>query len=425
MGLREDVLSVINFSIEKVLPDRAVKDAIKRENIDKVENLYLVAIGKAAWRMAKAAKDLLGERIKRGVVITKYGHSLGEIEGVEVYEAGHPVPDENTISSTKKAIELASSLGEDDRLLFLVSGGGSALFEYPIEGVSLDDLKKVNELLLRSGADIVEINTVRKHISKVKGGRFAEIAYPAFIYTLALSDVLGDRLDSIASGPAYPDETTYEDALRVIEKYNLMDEIPSSVREVILKGVKGEIPETPKKLDNVKSVIIGSVSLVCKHAIEKARELGYKTLFLTSTLNCEASEAGRFLAEILKEIRRSSNPVSPPCMIILGGETIVHVRGNGKGGRCQELALSASISIRGMDKTVIAAAGTDGTDGPTDAAGGIVDGDSFNRMLSNGIDPEKYLANNDSYNALKASGDLIMTGPTGTNVNDLIIGAII
>ncbi len=425
MGLREDVLSVINFSIEKVLPDRAVKDAIKRENIDKVENLYLVAIGKAAWRMAKAAKDLLGERIKRGVVITKYGHSLGEIEGVEVYEAGHPVPDENTISSTKKAIELASSLGEDDRLLFLVSGGGSALFEYPIEGVSLDDLKKVNELLLRSGADIVEINTVRKHISKVKGGRFAEIAYPAFIYTLALSDVLGDRLDSIASGPAYPDETTYEDALRVIEKYNLMDEIPSSVREVILKGVKGEIPETPKKLDNVESVIIGSVSLVCKHAIEKARELGYKTLFLTSTLNCEASEAGRFLAEILKEIRRSSNPVSPPCMIILGGETIVHVRGNGKGGRCQELALSASISIRGMDKTVIAAAGTDGTDGPTDAAGGIVDGDSFNRMLSNGIDPEKYLANNDSYNALKASGDLIMTGPTGTNVNDLIIGAII
>ncbi len=425
MGLREDVLSVINFSIEKVLPDRAVKDAIRRENLEEVENLYLVAIGKAAWRMAKAAKDLLGERIKRGVVITKYGHSLGEIEGVEVYEAGHPVPDENTISSTKKAIELASSLGEDDRLLFLVSGGGSALFEYPIEGVSLDDLKKVNELLLRSGADIVEINTVRKHISKVKGGRFAEIAYPAFIYTLALSDVLGDRLDSIASGPAYPDETTYEDALRVIEKYNLMDEIPSSVREVILKGVKGEIPETPKKLDNVESVIIGSVSLVCKHAIEKARELGYKTLFLTSTLNCEASEAGRFLAEILKEIRRSSNPVSPPCMIILGGETIVHVRGNGKGGRCQELALSASISIRGMDKTVIAAAGTDGTDGPTDAAGGIVDGDSFNRMLSNGIDPEKYLANNDSYNALKASGDLIMTGPTGTNVNDLIIGAII
>ncbi len=425
MGLREDVLSVINFSIEKVLPDRAVKDAIRRENLEEVENLYLVAIGKAAWRMAKAAKDLLGERIRRGVVITKYGHSLGEIEGIEIYEAGHPVPDENTISSTRRAIELASSLGEDDRLLFLVSGGGSALFEYPMEGISLDDLRKVNELLLRSGADIVEINSVRKHISKVKGGRFAEIAYPAFIYTLALSDVLGDRLDSIASGPAYPDETTYKDALRVIEKYNLMDEIPSSVREVILRGVKGEIPETPKKLDNVKSVIIGSVSLVCKYAIEKARELGYKTLFLTSTLNCEASEAGRFLAEILKEIRRSSNPVSPPCMIILGGETVVHVKGSGKGGRCQELALSASISIRGMDKTVIAAAGTDGTDGPTDAAGGIVDGDSFNRMLSNGIDPEKYLANNDSYNALKASGDLIMTGPTGTNVNDLIIGAII
>ncbi|MCD6363241.1 MAG: glycerate kinase [Synergistetes bacterium] len=425
MGLRDDVLSVINFSIEKVLPDRAVKDAIRKENLEEVENLYLVAMGKAAWRMAKAARDLLGEKIKRGVVITKYGHSLGEIEGVEVYEAGHPVPDENTISSTKKAIELASSLGENDRLLFLVSGGGSALFEYPIEGVSLDDLRKVNELLLRSGADIVEINMVRKHISKVKGGRFAEIAYPAFIYTLALSDVLGDRLDSIASGPAYPDETTYEDALRVIEKYNLMDEIPSSVREVILKGVKGEIPETPKKLDNVESVIIGSVSLVCKYAIERARELGYRTLFLTSTLNCEASEAGRFLAEILKEIGRSSNPVSPPCMIILGGETIVHVRGNGKGGRCQELALSASISIKGMDKVVIAAAGTDGTDGPTDAAGGIVDGDSFNRMLSKGVDPENYLANNDSYNALKASGDLIITGPTGTNVNDLIIGAVI
>ncbi len=425
MNLREDVLDVISFAIERVLPDRAVKDAILREGLGKLKNVGLVAIGKAAWRMAKAAKEALGEVLKWGIVITKYKHSLGEIEGVEIYEAGHPIPDENTLYATKRVLEKVSSLKEGDNLLFLVSGGGSALFEYPLEGISLEDLKRVNELLLKSGADIVEMNTVRKHISAVKGGRFAKAVYPAFIYSLILSDVLGDRLDSIASGPAYPDETTYADALKVIDKYGLRDKMPSSVLNILERGVSGEVDETPKRLDNVKSVIIGSVSLACRYAIERAKFLGYNTLFLTSTLNCEASEAGRFIAEILKEIKRSSNPISPPCMIVLGGETVVHVRGNGKGGRSQELALSSAISLRGERGVVVAAVGTDGTDGPTDAAGGMVDGESFERMLLNGVDPERALLDNDSYNALKASGDLIITGPTGTNVNDIVIGAVI
>lgn len=424
MDLRRDLFDIVNFAINKVLPDKAVEEAIDREGIEKLDNLYLVAIGKAAWRMAKAAKERLGSKIKGGVVITKYKHSLGDIDGLEVYEAGHPIPDENTLISTKRALELASGLKEDDNLLFLVSGGGSALFELPFEGISLEDLRKVNELLLKSGADIVEMNTVRKHISKVKGGRFAQAVYPAFIYSLILSDVLGDRLDSIASGPAYPDETTYNDALRVIDRYSLRDKMPPSVMEILDRGAKGEIPDTPKGLSNVKSLIIGSVNLACRYAIERAKELGYNALFLTSTLNCEASEAGRFIAEILKEVKRSSNPISPPCVIVLGGETVVHVKGSGKGGRAQELALSTAIAIRGERGIALISVGTDGTDGPTDAAGGLVDGESFYRMLSRGVDPEKALLNNDSYNALMVSGDLIITGPTGTNVNDLIIGAV-
>lgn len=425
MRLREDIVEVIRFAIERVLPDRAVLEALDREGIDKLDNLYLVAIGKAAWRMAKAAKDRLKDKIKKGIVITKYGHSLGDIEGLEIYEAGHPVPDENTLSSTERAIELARSLKEGDNLLFLVSGGGSALFELPLEGVSLEDLRRLNELLLKSGADIVEMNTVRKHISMVKGGRFAQMTSPAFIYSLILSDVLGDRLDSIASGPAHPDETTYADALKVLDKYGLRDRVSPSVLRILEMGLNGEVPETPKTLDNVKSVIIGSVSLACKYAVERAKDLGYNTLFLTSTLNCEASEAGRFMAEILKEVKRSSNPIKPPCMIVLGGEPVVHVRGSGRGGRSQELALSVAIAIRGEEGIALASVGTDGTDGPTDAAGGIVDGKSFYRMLSKGIDPEEALLNNDSYNALKASGDLVITGPTGTNVNDVIVGAVI
>ncbi|MBC7331250.1 MAG: glycerate kinase [Synergistetes bacterium] len=425
VDLRKDLFEVVNFAIKRVLPEESVKNVIERECIDELDNLYLVAIGKAAWRMAKAAKEKLGSKIKGGVVITKYKHSLGEIEGLEIFEAGHPLPDENTLKATGKAVELVSSLGKEDKILFLVSGGGSALFELPMEGISLEDLKTVNELLLKSGADIVEMNTVRKHISKVKGGRFAQLAFPAYVYSLILSDVLGDRLDSIASGPAYPDETTYEDALRVIEKYALYEKMPPSVIEVLERGRRGEIPETPKELLNVKSVIIGSVSLACRYAVERAKELGYNTLFLTSTLSCEASEAGRFIAEILKEVKRSSNPIAPPCMIVLGGETVVHVKGNGKGGRAQELALSVAIAIRGENRIALISAGTDGTDGPTDAAGGLVDGESFNRMVSQGVNPEEALSNNDSYNALKASGDLVITGPTGTNVNDIIVGAVI
>jgi len=314
--------------------------------------------------------------------------------------------------ATKRALELTNSLKEDDIVLFLISGGGSALFEMPVDGVSLEDIQKLTEALLKSGANIVEINTVRKHLSKVKGGRFAQHVYPAKIVSLVLSDVLGNRLDSIASGPAYPDGTTSQQAIDVLRKYNIM------VSEKILNALA---QETPKELSNVETFIIGSVKVACENAEKFASQLGYNTFVLTTTLDCEAKEAGKFLASIAKEIKNSDRPVKKPAAIILGGETVVKVKGSGKGGRNQELALSFALAIEGLENIVLCSFGTDGTDGPTDAAGGIVDGQTAQKIRKAGLSPESFLENNDSYNALKIAGDLLITGPTGTNVNDLIV----
>nr|WP_113074786.1 glycerate kinase [Petrotoga sp. 9PW.55.5.1] len=407
-NLREDAFKIINKSIESVLPDKAVKEEVEKLNLS--GNVYLVAIGKAAWRMAKAAKDFLKDKIEEGIVITKYGHSQGQIEGLKIYEAGHPVPDENTIKATEKVVELVKKLNEKDTLLFLVSGGGSALFELPAEEISLEDLKRTTDLLLKSGANIVEINTIRKHLSQVKGGKFAKLVEPAKIYSLVLSDVLGDRLDSIASGPAYPDSTTVQDVERIVEKYRL------NLPEHVISALKNE---TPKELNNVETRIVGSVSRVCENAQEVAKSLGYSTLILTTTLDCEAKEAGSFLASIAKEVKEKNRPLEKPCAIILGGETVVHVRGKGIGGRNQELALSAARGISNYEDVVIVSVGTDGTDGPTDAAGGIVDGMTVQRLEENGINIEDVIDNNDSYHALQSIDGLVITGPTGTNVNDL------
>ena len=414
--LREDALEIVRQAIDAVLPEAAVREALGRGELAARlreagrGRVVLAAIGKAAWRMAKAASELLGDRLAGGVLITKYGHSLGEMRGIEAFEAGHPVPDENAVRGTEALLRRVRGLSPEDTVLFLVSGGGSALFELPAEGVTLRDVADVTGQLLASGADIVEVNAVRKHLSAVKGGRFAELCAPARVLTVALSDVLGDRLDSIASGPACPDASTSEDALRVVEKYGL------ALHPRLTEAMKRE---TPKKLDNATAVAAGSVASLCAAAGRAAAALGYAPLLLTSTLSCTAREAGAFLAAVAREVRASGRPIASPCAVIAGGETVVHVTGKGRGGRNQELALSACRGIRGLRDIVVVSVGSDGTDGPTDAAGGIVDGTTAEALEASGLDVEAVLRDNDAWTALKAVDSLVITGPTGTNVNDV------
>lgn len=410
--LREDAAIIIGESIKAVLPEAAVIKALHKKEFN--SEVTLLAIGKAAWRMAKAAKDVLGTKINQGIIITKYGHSGGPIENCEIIEAGHPVPDENSVLGTSKALEMVSNLTPDDQLIFLISGGGSALFEKPLGGVSLEEIRDLTNQLLACGADIVEMNTIRKHLSAVKGGRFAQQCGGAKIYSIVLSDVVGDNPDAIASGPAHPDSSTSADSIQILEKYKI--QIDDHLKKALEK-------ETPKNLENCETIISGNVTALCEAAAKSAQNLGYTTLTLSDSVNSEAKDYGQNLASIAREIKSENNSryPKPPCAIIAGGETIVRLSGNGKGGRNQELALSAATCIAGLENVVVFSVGSDGTDGPTDAAGGMVDGDSVARMLAASVNPEDSLANNDSYFALKASGDLIITGPTGTNVNDLMV----
>jgi len=411
--LYRDAKTIIDHVIKENQPREAVRRALK----DYVfcGNIYLLAIGKAAWTMARAASEELGGLIKKGIVITKYGHSLGEIKNTEIIEAGHPVPDENTVIGTRKAVKMAEGLGKEDELLFLISGGGSALFEDPLEGLTLDDIKMVNSRLLASGADITEINIIRKRLSGVKAGRFAQICAPAKVFSVALSDVLGDKLDTIASGPACADMSVSQDAVDVIEKYKI--DVSCKIYEYIKK-------ETPKMLDNVESVITGSVRGLCKSAAQIAKSLGYSSNVLCTEMNCQAREAGRLISLIAKEACVEKNFYkgrSGAEAFIFGGETVVTLKGKGKGGRNQELALSAAEGIAGINDVLIFSLSSDGTDGPTDAAGGIVDGSAMDKLKEKGISLSKALDNNDSYNALAAIDGLIKTGPTGTNVNDITV----
>ena len=417
MNIKEDMRGIIDSAIKAVLPESAVKEALSRSDFQARKGkgrLIVASIGKAAWRMAKAAGDILDSEIS-GAVVTKYEHSMGEIKGLEIYEAGHPVLDENTLKGTKALLEHVKNLKENDTVLFLVSGGGSALFELPAEGVTLEDMKDITSQLLACGADIVEINTIRKHLSSVKGGRFAQLCAPAHVFMVVLSDVLGDRLDSIASGPAWPDASTSEEALSIVKKYDL--KIKPELMKILAQ-------ETPKKLDNVTAVITGSVTALCSAACEIAKSKGYEPLVLTTTMTCEAREAGAFMASIAREVLTSGRPVKAPCAIIAGGETVVHLTGHGMGGRNQEFALAAATGIAGLDGVVIASLGSDGTDGPTDAAGGIVDGKTEEILKAKNINISDVLKENDAYNALKAADALLMTGPTGTNVNDVAIALI-
>lgn len=405
MSLRTDAERIIEDAISQALPDTAVKNALKGEDFSG-GRVVLVAIGKAAWTMAKAAYDVLGDMVQDGIVITKYGHSKGTLPNVRIYEAGHPVPDENSFKATDEAIRLVSGLSKEDKVLFLISGGGSALFEKPL--VSPEELESTTKQLLSSGASIVEINTIRKRLSAVKGGKFAKLCEPAQVFSVVLSDIIGDPLDMIASGPAYPDSSTSDEAENIIKKYGIS--ISKETQELLKK-------DTPHHLANVRTKVTGSVTQLCRAAESTCKSLGYEPVVLTSSLSCEAREAGSFLGSIAEHYKDSGRSIA----FIAGGETVVHVKGSGKGGRNQELALSAAIKLSGIKNAALFSIGSDGTDGPTDAAGGYVDGCTADALKKKGIDIYSVLENNDAYNALKECGGLIITGPTGTNVNDLTV----
>lgn len=405
MTLRQDAETIYTEAIAACLPDAAVREALAGRTFGG-GRVLLVAAGKAAWQMANCAAETLGARLDEGVAITKYGHAKGEIPRVRVFEAGHPQPDERSLAATQEAVDLVSGLCGADTVLFLLSGGGSALFEKPL--IPLPELRSVTAQLLGSGADIKEINTIRKRLSSVKGGRFAQICAPARVLTIVLSDVVGDSLDMIASGPAYPDASTSEEALAIAKRLGL--KMSDAAWELLKK-------ETPKKLDNVETIVTGSVRRLCAEAEKTARRLGYEPVVLTASLGCEAREAGSFFASIAQYHQESDRSIA----VIAGGETVVHLTGGGLGGRNQELALSAAIGLEGCAGTALFSVGSDGTDGPTDAAGGYVDGETAAALRKSGVHPEEALLSNDSYRALESCGGLIKTGATGTNVNDLTV----
>ena len=405
--LRSHADHIIKASITAVLPDEAVKRALEGQEFP--GRVLLVAAGKAAWQMAKAAYDFWGERIETGVVVTKYDHVMGEIGNFQCFEAGHPVPDENSFKGTQAALDLVKGLTENDTVLFLLSGGGSALFEKPL--VSGEVLQDITGQLLACGADIVEINTIRKRLSSVKGGRFALACAPARVFSIVLSDILGDPLDMIASGPAVPDTSTCEQAVAIAKKYDLR--MPKTAWELLEQ-------ETPKALTNVTTQVSGSVKELCVAAAAACRELGYEPVMLTDQLYCQAKEAGSFLASVLKTHAGQGRNLA----FLAGGETVVQLTGKGLGGRNQELALSAAIGIAGIPGAAVFSVGSDGTDGPTDAAGGYADYVTAAELKAQGIEIYDVLQNNDAYQALQKVNGLVITGPTGTNVNDVAVALL-
>lgn len=400
--LRRDAEEIALAAIAAVRPDAAVERAVAGMRLS--GRVILAAVGKAGWQMARAASRRL--TLSAGVVLTKYGHVMGEIPHVVCLEAGHPVPDENSFRGTRILLEMTENLEPDDTVLFLLSGGGSALFEEPL--TEPDELRDITSQLLASGADIVEMNMVRKRLSAVKGGRFAQWCAPARIEAVVLSDIIGDPLDMIASGPAAADPSTCAQALAIAEKYHL--HLSARARSCLSR-------ETPKSAENVHTQIIGSVRELCKAAAVKCGELGYRPRILTDSLSGEARGAGWYLARELKNLP----PDSGRTALIAGGETVVRLTGAGLGGRNQELALAAAQELKDCPDMALISVGSDGTDGPTDAAGGYADGDTFAALLARGIHIPEVLRNNDAYHALDAVGCLIRTGPTGTNVNDVSV----
>ena len=434
---QEAILAVQRAALAAVEPRAAVHHHVQRQgdqltiggqayDLGAVKRIWVVGGGKAATAMAAALHDVLSDRLTGGIVVTKYGYRNPGLDTgpVQVVEAGHPLPDEAGVAGTQRIAELLSTTTEHDLALAVLSGGGSALLTLPAAGLTLSDLQVTTGLLLRSGATIVELNAVRKHLSQVKGGGLARLAGPAPVAGLILSDVVGDPLDVIASGPTVPDATTFSDAWAVLERYDLLGRVPSTVRERLRAGMEGKLPDTLKPgdalLSRVHNVIVGSNRLAAEAAVKAARAAGLGAMLLSTFVEGEAREVGRVAAALAKEVVRYNRPVSRPACLVWGGETTVTVRGQGRGGRNQELALSAAQSMVGLPNVLLMALGTDGTDGPTDAAGAVATGETVTRAHSLGLDPLVHLANNDAYPFFDALDDLIRTGPTGTNVNDLL-----
>jgi hydroxypyruvate reductase len=393
--------------------------------VPEIRRVLVVGAGKASAPMAAAVEDVLEGVVPiSGSVTVRYGHSA-PTRSIKIREASHPVPDPAGVEGTREIVELLEGAGKDDLVICVISGGGSALLTLPADGISLEDLRRTTDALLRCGATINEINVVRKHLDSVKGGGLARIAAPARVVSLLLSDVVGNPLDAIASGPTVPDTSTWADAADVLDRYALWEQVPASVAARLREGMAGRLPDTPKPGDPLfersQTVIVGSNLLACEAAAERAREDGFATLVLTTFVEGEAREAARVLAGILREVDASGHPLSRPCCVIAGGETTVTIRGSGQGGRNQELALAAAFPLRGVADVLLASIGTDGNDGPTDAAGAWVSGDTLDRAAALGLDAARALAHNDSYTFFDQLGDLIRTGPTNTNVNDLYL----
>jgi hydroxypyruvate reductase len=416
--LRRHALSIFRASLAAADPAGAVARHLARRHFDRFRHIYVIGAGKAGASMAQAAERVLGRRITAGLINVKDGHTA-PLRRIELNQCGHPVPDERGAAGSARIAQIAASAGRDDLVLCLVSGGASALLPLPAEGITLEEKQATTRLLLACGATIHQINAVRKHISRIKGGQLARLAAPARVESLLLSDVIGDNLDVIGSGPTAPDASTFATASAIFDRFAIRHLVPASVRARIERGVRGEIPETPKPADplfaRVRNTVVGGNRLALDAAARAARLLGYRTLILSSTIEGETREIARMHAAIAREISSTGRPIRPPACIVTGGETTVTIKGDGLGGRNQEFTLAAALDIAGLPRVVVFIAGTDGSDGPTDAAGAIADGQTLARQP----DARLFLDRNDSYHYFQPLGDLVITGPTNTNVMDV------
>jgi len=436
--LRESAQKILDSALKAVDPYHLVFDQVNKENnklffqsgyqleLDDFNDVYILGIGKGVAPMAKALSELLDDKLVSGEIIVKYEHGE-EVNKINVHEAGHPIPDENTLKATSLVLEKFKNLNEDDLVFVLLTGGGSALFELLPDTVSLDDLQELNGILLGCGATIHEINCIRKHISLIKGGQLARVIHPAKVVTLALSDVVGDDLSVIASGPTTPDESTFDDTFSILKKYKIEDKIPQSILEVLTDGVNGKRPETPKGSDpifnSVTNMVIGNNILSLQAAEDQAKKLGFNTQILTSMIQGEVKELAKVIDAVIREVQQSNIPIEKPACLLIGGEPTVKVTGKGKGGRNQEFALQV-LEKNIEEPYLFLSCGTDGTDGPTDAAGAIVTNNTLQKANKLDFDLMEYLNNNDAYNFFNPLNELIKTGPTRTNVMDVMIALI-
>jgi hydroxypyruvate reductase len=433
--MRCNAVKIFHKGLQAVEPGSAIKRYCKREgdnlfignrkyNLSAIKNIFVTGAGKATAPMAAAIEDILGENITRGIINVKYGHTAS-LNRIRLIEAGHPVPDKNGMQGADEILNLAEGAKQDDLVLCLISGGGSALLVLPAEGITLKDKQDTIKILLSCGATIHEINTIRKHISGIKGGKLAKAVYPAGMISLILSDVVGDDLDVIASGPSVPDPSTFEESMKIFKKYKITKNIPKAVVSHIRKGTSGKVHETPKEGDrffkNTYNLIVAGNMEAINAARHKSKIMGYKTLVLSSMIEGETRDVAKVHTAIAKEILKTGNPIPPPACILSGGETTVNITGSGLGGRNQEFVLAAAIDIAERKNIVVLSGGTDGGDGPTDAAGAIADTNTFKRAEGMGLNPLNFLLNNDSYHFFKQLDDLLITGPTNTNVMDLRI----